>query len=87
MNRRHLERRHLDLKPKFQAHHIDISERDFGVKDLEKLMTQTRKELDLMDQQRRDEFKKHEMEKELRRREKLKVNKYLTVYKCKKIEY
>jgi hypothetical protein len=44
------------LQPKFQAHHIDISERDFGVKDLEKLMAQTRKELDLMDQQRRDEF-------------------------------
>lgn len=65
-------RRHLDIQPKFQAHHIDISERDFSVKDLEKLMTQTRKELDLMDKQRKEEFKKHEMKKELIRREKLK---------------
>ena len=53
--------------------HIDQETRTFSVGDLEKLIKQATIDLELIDTQRKQEFKEHEMEKELERKKKLEV--------------
>lgn len=47
----------------------------FEVKDLEKLIQQAAVDLEEVDRLRREEFKQHEMQKELERRQRLEVTK------------
>ena len=52
--------------------HLDMTKHKFDVKDLQKLITKTTNDLEAKDKERRDEFKRYEMEKEFEKRERLK---------------
>ena len=45
----------------------------FNVRDLDQLIKQTRKDLKEIDEKRKEEFKKHELEKEYQRKKQLEV--------------
>merc|ERR1712241_1169738 len=52
--------------------HIDVSNHRFDVEDLKKLIKSTTNDLEEADKQRRDDFKKYEMEKKFEKEERLK---------------
>merc|ERR1719450_1963071 len=56
-------------------HHIDPSKVKFEVEDLRKLIKATTNDLEEADKQRREEFKRYEMEKRFKEQEKLKADK------------
>jgi hypothetical protein len=53
--------------------HLDHSNKDFNLKDLENLVTKSKKDLEDVDKKRREEFQQYEMQKELERRIMLQV--------------
>ena len=53
--------------------HIDHDNRPFSASDLEKLIRQATIDLEEIDNQRKKDFKEHEMEKEVERMKKLEV--------------
>ncbi len=70
----------LIIVPDHQLHeywpkHVDTETDAFSLADLEKLIAQLNFDLDKIDDLRRQEFKNHEMQKELERRLHLKVYK------------
>ena len=48
--------------------HLDHSNQEFSLKDLENLVTKSRKDLEEVDRKRKEEFQQYEMQKELERR-------------------
>ncbi len=57
--------------------HLDHSNKDFNLKDLENLVSKSKKDLEDVDKKRRVEFQQYEMQKELERRIVLQVILYL----------
>lgn len=76
---RHLATKENELKNGLDVDHLKIPEhldhtntRTFEIQDLKKLIAKTTKDLAKADRKRREEFKRHEMEKQYKEREKLK---------------
>jgi hypothetical protein len=53
--------------------HLDHSNKDFNLKDLENLVSKSKNDLEDVDKKRRVEFQQYEMQKELERRIMLQV--------------
>lgn len=76
---RHLATKENELKNGLDVDHLKIPEhldhtntRTFEIQDLKKLIAKTTKDLAKADRKRREEFKRHEMEKQYKEKEKLK---------------
>merc|ERR1712226_724215 len=66
-NNRGIDRQNLKMPG-----HIDVSNHQFDVEDLRKLIKSTTNDLEEADKKRRDDFKKYEMEKKFEKEERLK---------------